>query len=424
MGQDLPLKILAIVPYAPNRIRTRPFHLIRGLVGQGNEVTLATMWTGPRERQDIETLRPELAGIIAERMPVRRSVWNCIRAIPGRRPVQACYSWNPRLASRIAQAAGTASFDVVHVEHLRGVRYGLLLDQIAVRPGSRRSALIWDSVDCITALFRQAMRASYAFRSRLTARLELARTERYEGWAAGQFDRVLVTSITDGRELANAALKMNGHSGARMDELAGRIVVLPNGVDLQYFSPVDGPREPATLVFSGKMSYHANVAAAVHLAREVMPRIWRVCPGARLRIVGKDPPGVVRRLGTPVSAGEKRIHITGTVEDIRPFLRTATLAVAPIRYGAGIQNKVLEALACGTPVVASPQAVAALRVRSGADLMVADGAQEFAEAVLSLLENPVRRLQLGCAGRRFVEQNHDWAPICRLLTEAYRDAIS
>jgi glycosyltransferase involved in cell wall biosynthesis len=128
----------------------------------------------------------------------------------------------------------------------------------------------------------------------------------------------------------------------------------------------------------------------------------------------------VRRL----NRADGRIQITGTVEDIRPFLHQATVAVAPVQYGAGIQNKVLESLACGTPVVATPEAVSGLRVRWGEDLIVAPDGVEFAASVSRLLVDPDRRAQLSCAGRRFVEGNHDWHAIAEQLSRTYHDAIA
>ena len=428
------MKILVVVPYVPSRIRTRPFHLIKTLAAQGHRITLATVWSHPQDLCEIEEMKEGVHELLCERVRAGRSIWNCVRAIPGFRPMQASYSWSPRLARRTAQLLETADFDVVHVEHLRGVRYGLALMQALRKRGRRRPAMVWDSVDCISSLFNKAARSSCTFRSRLAARIELSRTARYEGWLAAQFDRVLATSEIDRHELMNLAGRLAPQTtAARAGTLAERLVVVPNGVDLQYFSPPSEARTPLTLVISGKMSYHANVAAVVYFAREVMPTVWGTHPGTQLWVVGKDPPAEVKRLGVPWSqdrpaaalgGGDSRIRITGTVADIRPFLRRASVAVAPIQYGAGIQNKVLEALACGTPVVATPEAVSGLRVRWGEDLMVAKDGREFARSVLQVLTDAPQGARLGRAGRRFVERDHDWFSISENLARTYRDATS
>ncbi|NIW43885.1 MAG: glycosyltransferase, partial [Gammaproteobacteria bacterium] len=117
---------------------------------------------------------------------------------------------------------------------------------------------------------------------------------------------------------------------------------------------------PETVVITGKMSYHANITMAVYLAEEIMPRVWAERPGVQLEIVGKDPSPEVQNLGE-----HKNVSVIGGVPDLRPYIQKATVAAAPILYGVGIQNKVLEAMACGTPVVVTPQAVSAIDVNDG-----------------------------------------------------------
>jgi glycosyltransferase involved in cell wall biosynthesis len=199
----------------------------------------------------------------------------------------------------------------------------------------------------------------------------------------------------------------------------GRLVVLRNGVDLDYFLPQDVSREPATLIFTGKMSYHANLAAALDLASQVMPRVWRFRSDVRLIIAGKDPPReLLARTADP------RITVTGTVPDLRPYLTRATVAVSPIRYSAGIQNKLLEAMAMATPVVSTPQATAALQVRPGRELLIAESPQACAEAVLTLLADEGLRRRVGQAGRHYVETYHDWNRIAERLEQVYQEVVA
>jgi glycosyltransferase involved in cell wall biosynthesis len=186
-------------------------------------------------------------------------------------------------------------------------------------------------------------------------------------------------------------------------------------------------------VITGKMSYHANVTAVVRFVEDVMPLIWAQLPEVRLWIVGKDPAPQIRKLGVHVSepwaqpfssngSRRSRVQITGTVPDIRPFLRRATVAVAPIRYGAGIQNKVLEAFACGTPVVATPEAVTALGARHGTEMLVGASPRELADGVVGLMRDPTRRAGLGEAARAFVLREHGRQALARSLAEVYREA--
>ncbi len=143
-------------------------------------------------------------------------------------------------------------------------------------------------------------------------------------------------------------------------------------------------------------------------------------PTARVVIVGKDPTHQIRRLALQ-HAG--RVDVTGSVPDVRPYLRRATVAVAPVLYSAGIQNKVLEAMACGTPVIASPQAISALAAHPGKDLMAAGDEANFAAKILALLTDPAQQAQIGRAGRAYVERQHSWQTVTSQLESVYHRAL-
>jgi glycosyltransferase involved in cell wall biosynthesis len=240
--------------------------------------------------------------------------------------------------------------------------------------------------------------------------LDLARTRRYESRLLERFERVLVTSPHDRDALARLA---------STTEANDRLCVLPNGVDLDYFKPLDLPRDPATIIFSGKMSYHANIAAAIDLARQIMPHVWQQRPTAKLVLAGKDPAPELLAL-----AADPRIVVTGTVPDLRPYLAQATVAVSPIRYGVGIQNKVLEAMAMATSSVASSQATSALQVQAGRDLLTADSPETLAQAIVELLTHDALRQSIGQAGRHYVETYHDWNGAAETLAGVYQAAIA
>lgn len=391
------MRILFVVPYPPSLVRVRPYNLIKSLSQRGHAVTVATLWTTPDERAAVESLRRHCHRVVAIHLPRWRPILNCLNAIPTTTPLQAVYCWQPALAERIA--ALQPQVDVVHVEHLRGAPY-------AIRAAHQNgAAVIWDSVDCISHLFAQAAADSRSLKGRLMTRLELSRTRAYEAWLSQQFRRVLVTSPTDQQAF---------HALAASEP---PVSVLPNGVDLDYFAPMAEPREPATLVFSGKMSYHANVTAALHLVNDIMPQIWSRRPDVRLWIVGKNPTREVRALADSNGCGH--VHVTGTVPDIRPYLTRATIAVAPVPYGAGIQNKVLEAMACATPTVTSSQAVSALEAVADRDVLVADTPLQFAQTVVSLLNDSHRQTVIGNAGRSYVERHHSWDSIAAQLETIY-----
>jgi glycosyltransferase involved in cell wall biosynthesis len=421
------MDILFVVPYVPSPVRVRPYHLIRALARRGHRIMLATVWASAGERTELDRLAAEGIRVHARHLPPWRSAWNCLRAAPGQAPLQAAYCWQPALARELVVMLRQSAFDVVHVEHLRGARYALDIAGAfraqSANAGSKpgRTALIWDSVDCISHLFEQAAHRSRSVKTRLMARFELQRTRTFEGWMVSQVDRVLVTSEADRRALGSLPPHGSRISSSGMRPPPDWISVLPNGVDLEYFMPLDEPREPATLVITGKMSYHANVTAVQHLLHDIMPRIWTHRPEVRVWVVGQSPPRELRQLGSTDLSKPGRVAVTGAVPDIRPYLWRSTLAVAPLLYGAGIQNKVLEAMACATPVVASPLAVSALTIQPGQDVALADSADEFAWAVLSLLDDPQRCAQLGKAARGYVQAHHAWTAVAGQLEEIYEN---
>jgi polysaccharide biosynthesis protein PslH len=408
------MKILFIVPYVPNLIRVRPYNFIRYLAKRGHHVTVATLWTGEGDLADIERLRQDGIQVEAAPLPLRRSALNSLQALPGHMPLQARYCWQPdfaqKLAALFANGNGRSPFDAVHIEHLRGACFGLHLKTfLEANYGSQRPPLIWDSVDCISFLFRQAANQSKSLKGRLMTQIDLKRTERYEAWLAAQFDRVLLTSPHDRQALLGLL------TPDEAERLQSRLTVLPNGVDLDYFCPDPTvSRDPATLVVSGKMSYHANVTMVVNLVNQVMPLVWAKAPHVKLLIVGKDPTRTILAMGE-----QPQIEVTGTVPDLRPYLQKATVAVAPVSYGAGIQNKVLEAMACATPVVSSPQAVSALTAVPGQDVLVGVDPSQIADLILKLVDDPVFSQQIGDNGYQFVTQQHDWAAIAERLEGYY-----
>ncbi len=403
------MNLLFIVAYAPNLVRVRPYNLIHQLAASGHSVTVCTLWTNEAEKADISRLESHNIQVHAFHQAKWRSLWNCLLTIPTRLPFQAAFSWNPELASllvRQLECNGKEGFDVIHVEHLRGARYGVFL-----KSRFPDTPVVWDSVDCISYLFEQASGRSRSGFGKLVTRLDLNRTRRYEGWLPKQVDHVVITSRVDRQALLNLLPDQNA---------AAPISVLPNGVDGEYFKQNSGvEREPAALVLSGKMSYHANVTMALYLINEIMPLVWAKRPDTRVSIVGKDPPSAIR-----ATANDPRITVTGTVDDMRPYLQKASVAVVPLLYGAGLQNKILEAMACGTPVVATPQAVQALDVVPDRDILLGASPVELARQILRVIADPDCQMKVGQAGRLYIEENHQWAKVVKTLEGVYHEVVS
>lgn len=189
---------------------------------------------------------------------------------------------------------------------------------------------------------------------------------------------------------------------------AARVHALSNGVDLEFFSPQTGHADPyapggPVLVFTGAMDYWANVDAVTWFRDAVLPRIRAEVPEVRMAIVGARPVPAVQRLGD-----ESGVLVTGRVEDVRPWVAHAAVSVAPLRIARGIQNKVLEAMAMGKAVVATPQAFEGIEADPESDLAVAEGAERFADRTLELLRSSEKRQKLGQRARACMESRYSW----------------
>jgi sugar transferase (PEP-CTERM/EpsH1 system associated) len=252
----------------------------------------------------------------------------------------------------------------------------------------------------------------YAHRSRAPIAwayaVEAARLARVERQVAACADQALLVSESEAVVLRAAVP-------------AARVRVIPNGVDTAFFQP--RPEDPCDgslqLVFIGSLDYRPNVDAVTYFVREVLPRLRGQVPNLGFTAVGHRPAaGLIR---TVARAGEG-VRIAGSVADVRPYLAAARLCVVPLRFGRGIKNKVLEAMAMGRAVVASSVAVQDLAVRDGVHLRIANDAQSCAAAVLDLARDAVERRRLAANALRLVREAYQWESAFRSL-DACIDAL-
>lgn len=233
----------------------------------------------------------------------------------------------------------------------------------------------------------------------------LALGYRWEAWRmaaverrlAGRFDQVTVA--TQGEADALAAM------GVR-----GQVDWFPNGVDVEYFHPTGEPYDADLITFVGRMDYFPNEQCMVAFCDEVWPRLRRARPTLRLQIVGAEPTARVQSL-----AGIDGVTVTGSVPDVRPYLRRSALSITPLRIALGTQNKILESMAMEVPVISSRIAAKGVDAVPGQHLLEADTPEELTQAILRIAGNPTERLRLGEAGRARVLEHHAWPSAMKRL---------
>ncbi len=287
-------------------------------------------------------------------------------------------------------------FDVVHVEHLRSAHFA---------PNGPAVPVVFDAVDCLTGLFSQMARSKRNPIGKFVMAEEAWKLRRFEPRFLRRFDRVVITSESE----RNALIGL---------EPALQVSVIPNGVDTAYFAPLGSDKARRRVVFSGKMSYYPNAQAALWFAENVFPALRNKWPDAEYLIVGSDPPVEVRNLGE-----KPGITVTGYVDDIRRYIDSSAVAVAPMQVAVGIQNKVLEAMAMAVPVVASPSGLRPF----GSDCpgtIEAQSSEQVIERVSRLFERPDEAARIGQKGRAEVLARYSWQSSVEKLERIYEEAAA
>lgn len=375
------------LPYPPNKgDKVRSYHLLRQLSRRWR-VHVGSFVDDPADAPFVSALRELTTGqVFAPRLSPRVSRALSLRALGGRRSCTEAYYAHRGMAAWVKRLLGERG--VGHAVVFSSGMAQYLMDA----KGLRR---VLDLVDVDSEKWRQYADARWGpmaafYRREATCLLALERR------AAAQFDATVLVSEPEADLFRR-----------RAPESADRVTVMRNGVDTEFFDPQAACADPydgrgaRVVVFTGAMDYWPNVQAVTWFAQQVLPRVQAVVPDALFYVVGRDPSRSVRQL-----ANYSGVKVTGTVQDVRPYLAHAAVAVAPLIVARGIQNKVLEAMAMARPVVASPQALEGLSVQVPREALAAADAAQFSSEVVACLG--VDRSALGVAARRAVVRDYSW----------------
>jgi polysaccharide biosynthesis protein PslH len=378
------VKILFVchrLPYPPKRGgKIRPFNIIRHFTEAGHAVTVASLARSAAEAADGRGLEKYCSKVIVERVGGWRASLRMLARLPTGVPSSFGYFFSPELEKRIAQAVRRDGFDLIMVHCSSVAPY--------VAAASVPKILDFGDMDSQKWLLYAKHRplplsAGYW--------LEGRKLERTEKDLARQFDLCTCTTLAELDTLRSY------DTGVATDWF-------PNGVDADYFSPSSAEYDRDRICFVGRMDYFPNQQAVLWFCEQVLPLIQAQRPSARLFVVGAAPPHSISRLH-----GAHGVVVTGTVDDVRPFVHESALTVAPLFIARGTQNKILESMAMGVPVVASRPASRGVDAEPGRDLVTANSAAEFSDAVLRVLGEPGQRQKLAEAGRERVLSHHSWS---------------
>ena len=386
------MKLLCLtprLPFPPDRgDRLRAFNIIRRL-GSEHELHLLSFIASDEERRHADALAPFCRSVQMVPLGPRRSAATVALNAWRRLPLQALYYRSAAMQRLVDNTLRRQRFDAAYIHLFRMAPY------LSQQSGLYR---IVDLTDVISSELARSM----AFRgaaSRLVYQVERPRIARYEREVAQRYEEVWLVSEHDRQLLAAQCPGAN-------------IRVVSNGVDFEAFYPTGQVAEPNSLLFTGHMRVFHNIDAATFLAQEILPLVRQELPDCTLTLAGADPGPEVRAL-----ASEPGVTVAGFVPDLNAALNHAAVFVAPLRFAAGVQNKVLEAMAAGRPVVTTSIVNQGLAAQPGRDLLIADDAATMASQIIGLLQNAELRGHTGAAGREFAIRRFSWDVVGERLRE-------
>lgn len=389
------MKILIVLPRFPFPLekgdKLRAFHQIRCL-SEENEIYLCALSHNKVNDIYYDNLQPYCKEIRVFKLGKVSGALRALRNFFSIRSLQIGY-WDSKCVRRkIRNYAAEIKPDVVYAQMVRTMGY------ISRMPYPK----VLDYQDALSMNIERNMlkyRGLHYFI--LHYEFKMLRSAEYR--ACSLFDALTIISKPDAE-----AIPQRGHT---------HIDIIPNGVDFDYFRPLDIDKQ-YDIVFCGNMQYAPNIDASQFLIREIMPLVWKKHPEATVLLAGATPKAAVRKLAGP------RVKITGWVDDIRQCYAHSRVFVAPMRIGSGMQNKLLEAMAIGTPCVTTELANASIGTKNGSEVLVGNTAESLADAIVQLLDDETKRCTIADNANRFVHEHFSWESECKALQKVFERVVN
>ena len=386
--------------------RLRDYHLARHLAARCS-VTFAQM-----SHAGEELCKPPedsgLASVVTLHKSRTYTPSKILRGLAGPKPVTVLNCWSRRMASELAEALRSRQYESVQIEGMHLMEYLPVIQEALSLPAI---VVDWHNIE-----------------SEMMWRYAGTPLNRLKKWAAKRTAKLIERA--ENRLLDTCGMHTVTSERERQKLLArhpsASIQVVPNGVDtgyytekeiLQAFRPTGIDGQKRSILFVGSMDFHANIDAVIWFSRTVWPEISRKHPDIQFTIVGRDPGPEVRSLASD------RIHVTGTLRDVRPFYASAVAAVVPIRSGSGTRLKILEAMAAGVPVVSTRLGAEGIDAQDNVHTLLADSSLELVAAVDRIISSPETRKRLAAAARALVVTRYDWSVIGEKLYRIHCDLV-
>lgn len=382
------MRILLITPrfpFPPNRgDRLRYFNFAK-VLSEKHSLSLLSFIQSEKEIKHVEDFRGIFDNIETVLLKPWKSYINMVLRSFSKLPLQVSYFYSKKMCKKVDEVLKKRNFDVIYTFHLRMAPYVSDVNGIYK---------VLDFTDSVSLFLRRMNKYRNLFLRPILYR-EYLSTRWYEPYIAKRFDECWVISTVDwdAMKLSNDAVN---------------IVLVPNGIDTDYFRPSTSNNEP-TIIFVGYMGIE-SVDAVLYFYEEIFHLVLKEIPSAKFYIVGADPPKKISML-----TRDKNVVLTGFVDDLRTYYGMASVLVAPVRFVAGMQNKILEAMAMEVPVVASSLGNEGIDAVPGECIFIEDDPNKFAKRVIDLLKNKNLRREIGMNARRFVKEKFTWNTVLKRM---------
>ena len=374
----------------------RDFNLLRE-TAKRHDVFLLCFLFKPSDREQFDALRPYCQKIIGLDL-VRtkgRTLINATQSLVTSDPFILREYWRPEMARALEKFVDEEHIDVIHSHFLHMSQY----------VGHKRgAALVHDAHNLEHVLWERMARTTGNPLKKAFIQTQYGKLVRKQQDVARASEKCVVLSDEDRAEYRRIC------PGAD-------VTTVPNGADVEYWTPRDNISEPGSILYFGNLSWPPQADAAIYFHDKILPLIRRQVPDAKFYIVGQNPPESLKALASD------RVIVTGFVPDMRDYIARATVVVMPLRAGAGTKHRVFQALCMKKPVVCTAVAAEGIALTHGETALLADEPETFASATVSLLQDAALRQRLGERGRQLVLDRYDWRAIYERLEEAFQEAV-
>jgi len=391
------LFISATVPYpATDGGRIRVLNLLKQ-IAQNNHVTFLALETLPTDQEGIKYLQNlGIETYLVEQMQKATgfSLGIMARATLQRRPLTVEKYSVPAMESTIKQLIQSQIFDIIHFEMLHTGQYLQALSNLQIP-----TLLSLQNID--SAIWRRLAEQTSNPLRKMAFWMQYRSFRRYERLMSEKFSACACVSEEDKNLLIDLCPDIP-------------VEVIPNGVDVESYQADHSLTEEAALVYTGSMDWLPNEDAVLYFHEQIFALIEAQIPNVKFYIVGQNPTERVQQLSQ-----QDKVIVTGTVDDVKPYIAKASVYVVPLRIGGGTRLKILEALAMEKAVVSTTIGCEGLELTAGEDILIADEPEKFAQAVIQLSQDEKLRQTFGGNGRNRVEEKYDWRSIGKQLNELY-----